>query len=63
MKQTIASLETQVISLVDEKMALENELTDLHAQIERFKRKSKVLGAAIMEAALFDSQSEYKKAG
>lgn len=50
----IASLEEQVISLVDEKMALEQEIAAHHQTIEKLKKKSKILGAAIMEAALFD---------
>lgn len=59
---TIASLEEQVVSLVDEKMELEGKIRETQHQIERMKMKSKVIGAAIMEAALFDSEEKTKKA-
>ena len=60
-KSTISSLEEQVISLVDEKMEMQRQIESLHLKMETLKYKSKVLGAAIMEAALFDGRDEEKK--
>lgn len=54
----IESLEAQVVSLVDEKMHLESRMAEIDAQMGRLKHKSKALGAAILEAALFGPEGE-----
>lgn len=59
----ISNLEEQIIALVDEKMEIQKTLEDQHQLMDKLKRKSKVLGAAMLEAALFDSpEFEGKKA-
>ena len=56
--ESISSLEAQVISLTDEKMELEAKLHAIQADLREKKQKTRVIGAAIMEAALFSEEKE-----
>ena len=60
-KEALHSMEEQIISLVDEKIELQRNVENLQNQIERLKSRSKHLGAAIMEAALFEIDESAKK--
>ncbi|MBC7465922.1 MAG: hypothetical protein H7256_08005 [Bdellovibrio sp.] len=60
-KEALHSMEEQIISLVDEKIELQKNVENLQNQIERLKSRSKHLGAAIMEAALFEIDETTKK--
>lgn len=52
--ETVASLERQIISLIDEKTEMEEKVVESFERFRALKEKSRSLGAAVFEAALFD---------
>lgn len=52
MRSMLENLETNVISLIEEKIELEEELKVIRARVEQTKLKAKALGSAIFEATL-----------
>lgn len=56
LKATITNLERQVISLIDEKHEIESMINDYNSKMKKIKFKSRELGAALFEAALFEEK-------
>ena len=54
LKESVGSLERQIISLIDEKQEMEEKVRDAFDRFKTIKEKSRDLGAAVFEAALFD---------
>lgn len=56
LKATIHNLEKQVISLIDEKNEIEQLVEEYTSKMHKIKFKSRELGAALFEAALFEEK-------
>lgn len=54
LKEAVGSLERQIISLIDEKAEMEEKVKDVQSRFRAIKEKSRDLGAAVFEAALFE---------
>lgn len=55
-KVTIQNLERQVISLIDEKKEVDELMHQYRLKMQRIKEKSRDLGAALFETALFEDK-------
>lgn len=58
---TVSNLEKQVIALIDEKTEIEQLIDKYNHKMKAVKDKSRELGAALFEAALFEDKFEHKK--
>lgn len=55
-RHALKSMEEQIIAYVDEKQEFEAKFDALRKQVDQMKQKSKALGAAVFEAALFGDE-------
>jgi chromosome segregation ATPase len=56
--ESIKSLEEQVISLTDEKMDLESRIIEFEKEIESMHTRTRNIGAAVFEAAVFSGNKD-----
>lgn len=57
-QECIKSLEEQVISLTNEKMDLESKILEFETEIESMHSRTRNIGAAVFEAAVFSGNKE-----
>lgn len=61
LKATVHSLEEQLISLYEEKAEYTDRLRQVDLKVQEMKMKSKAIGAALLEAALFGEADQWQK--
>lgn len=58
LKEMLKSLEEQVVALYEEKALLHDKMVSMDRKVVEMKAKSKAIGAALLEAALFGDAEE-----
>ena len=61
LRSMIHSLEEQLISLYEEKAEYTDRLRQVDLKVQEMKIKSKAIGAALLEAALFGESDQWQK--
>jgi phage gp37-like protein len=56
MRETMKSLEEQLVALYEEKAQMLDRMASIDRRLEDMKVKSKAIGAALLEAALFGDE-------